>query len=50
LCTDSVLGDVARLFARHFISATVRLFPYEAFDAAGTWAAGIKKGKLERRK
>jgi SpoIIAA-like len=45
LCTDSVLGDVARLFARHFISATVRLFPYEAFDAAGTWAAGTRNGK-----
>jgi SpoIIAA-like len=43
LCTDSVLRDVARLFAPHFIKARVRVFPYEAFTAAGTWAAGPQK-------
>jgi hypothetical protein len=45
LCTDSVLRDVARLFAPHFIKARVKVFPYEAFADAGKWAAGIKKGK-----
>lgn len=42
LCTDSVLGGFARVFAPHFIRAKVRLFPYNAFAAAGKWAAGIK--------
>jgi hypothetical protein len=45
LCTDSVLGDVARLFARHFIKARVRVFPYEAFAAAGRWAGGMRRTK-----
>jgi SpoIIAA-like len=48
LCTDSALGNVARLFAPHFISAKVRLFPYEEFDAAGTWVAGSKKVKKRK--
>jgi len=47
LCTDSVLGDFARLFARHFIRAKVRLFPYDEFAAAGKWAAGTQRRRVE---
>jgi hypothetical protein len=55
LCTDSVLGEFARVFARHFVKATVKVFPYHAFSAAGTWAAGLKKttkrtGGLKRKR
>jgi len=39
LCTDSVAGNLARVFGPHFINAEVRVFPFQEFDSAGKWVA-----------
>lgn len=40
LCTDSVIGNFAKLVAPHFIAAEIRVFGFREFDRAKTWAAG----------
>jgi len=42
LCTDSVVGNFAKVFGPHFINAEVRVFPYPEFDSAGKWIAESK--------
>ena len=38
LVTDSAIGTIAQAFAKHFVSAEVRHFPYSDFDGALRWA------------
>jgi hypothetical protein len=45
LCTDSMLGNFAHLFARHFVRATIRVFPFKGFAAAGRWIAGARPAR-----
>jgi len=40
LCTDSVIGNFAKSVAPHFVAADIRVFPFQEFDQAKTWATG----------
>jgi hypothetical protein len=37
VCTDSAVGNLAKVIAPHFISAEIRVFPYDEFDSAKAW-------------
>ena len=37
LVTDSVLGNVAEKLASHFVSAEIKLFPFNALEEANSW-------------
>jgi hypothetical protein len=39
LCTDSVIGNFAKLVAPHFVAAEIRVFGFQEFDRAKTWVA-----------
>lgn len=38
--TDSVVGHFAEAVASHFVNAEIKLFSYQDFEAAKTWAVG----------
>lgn len=38
--TDSVVGHFAEVVASHFVNAEIKLFSYQDFEAAKTWAVG----------
>ena len=37
LVTDSLLGDIAEMIARHFVSAEIKHFPFDEFNNAQNW-------------
>jgi len=40
VCTDSAVGNLAKMIAPHFVSAEIRVFPYDEFDSAKAWIVG----------
>jgi hypothetical protein len=40
LCTDSVIGNFAKLIGRHFVAAEVQVFTFQELDRAKAWVTG----------
>jgi len=37
--TDSILGNVAQKLASHFVSAEIKVFPFNALEEASSWVS-----------
>ena len=48
LVTDSKIGNLAEMIAGHFVSASVKHFPYDSFIDARSWVLDAKSAQVSK--